>query len=219
MDRRIRALIAISLAAALAACSSVIPDQAITNAFGVDGTDVTVTAVGASSIAPLASGRLAGSVGPVSFELDGIDGIPDFARPRSISDVITIETTVFVSAPGEVAFATDYTITGVDLTLSVRDGADTVVTESWSNDDLELTFSGSAAFDGATTSGEYLAQVDVPLAEVRLSGAKAIALFELVKAGGRYTVQGEVAIDVVPAFPAGGELTFTLKSLGGTLAF
>ncbi len=227
MKHPMRYLTIAGLVVALSACGAIvaglIPDQEIDDAFGLDGTEVTASAAGAAgATATLATSQLTGSFS-ATVDSDGLDDFPaivrDAARAASISDVLTIRTTVEVSAPGNVAFEGSYTITGVSLRFEVFDGATSVLSQDWSNDALSLTFTGSAAFDGSDTRGTYSAEVDVPMITLTLTSNQASAYFDLLKEPGTYTLTGSITLEVEPAFPADADMTFTLKSLGGELTF
>ncbi len=227
MEHPMRYLAIAGLVVALSACggllAALIPDQEIRDAFGLDGTEVTASDVGAAgTTATLATSQLTGTFS-ASVESDGLDDFPaivrDAARAASISDVLTIRTRVEVAAPGDVDFAASYTITGLRLGFEVFDGATSVLSQTWSNDALALTFTGSASFDGSATTGEYAAEVDVPMITLELTGSQARAYFDLLTEPGTYSLVGSIALDVEPAFPAGAAMTFTLKSLGGELKF
>ena len=227
MRQPMRYLAIAGLAVALSACGALlatfIPDQQIGNAFGLDGTQVTASESGAAdTTATLASSQLTGTFS-ATVDSDGLDGFPaivrDAARAASVSDVLTIRTAVDVAAPGDVDVAESYTITAVSLGFAVFDGATSVLSQTWSNDDVALTFTGGATFDGSATTGEYSAEVDVPMITLELTGTQARAYFDLLKEAGTYTLVGSITLDVEPAFPAGADMTFTLKSLGGELKF
>jgi len=215
---------ALVIAGALAACSGLIPDQAVNDVFGLDGVQVTATTEGAMGAA--VGPALAGSTqvtGTFATQVtsNGFPDLPGIVRVASISDVITIQAAVELSAPGSVAFAEAYTITGVSIGLVVSDAGATVIDRTWDASDLELTFSGDATYDAGsdTTSGTYLVEAEVPLVTLLVQGAAVTAFVDALGDGATLDVAGTIGVDLQPAFPLGAELTFTLKSLGGTLTF
>jgi hypothetical protein len=224
MERGVRFLTIVILALVLSACgllAGLIPDQSIDDPFGLDGTVVTVSRPN-GDLAPLTD-QLSGSF-TATVESLGIAGLPPLVTgavsPSSISDVLSIRQTVQVAAPGEVAFAPSYAITAARVSLEVFDGNRSVLSHSWSADDLALRLDGSAQVDGeGNTSGLYTAQLDVPLVELELAGQRARNYFRLLTTEGSYTVEGSIVLQLEPSFPAGAEMTVTLLSLGGTLAF
>ena len=224
MTRTIRLGFALVIAGALGACSGLIPDQDISNAFGLDGVPVTATAGGADMMAldagPSGSSEVTGSFG-AEIRSGGFAAIPGFIGVASISDVITIAAAVDVSAGGEMAFAAAYTITDASIVLSVSNDDGTLFDQAWSASGLDLTFSGSATYDPGsdTTTGTYTVVSEVPLVTLVLQGAAVDAFVGALSDGDTLDVAGTIELEVQPAFPFGAELTFTLKSLGGTLTF
>ncbi|TVR85231.1 MAG: hypothetical protein EA416_17135 [Trueperaceae bacterium] len=215
---------ALVLAGALGACTSLIPDQNVSNAFGLDGVPVTATVGGAEATS--LSGESEGSTqlsGTFASEVPRGDltAIPGFISVASISDVITIQATVDVSAPGDVSFATSYTITGVAIELRVASGTATVIDQTWSAAGLELTFSGSATYDEGsdTTVGTYTVATEIPLVTLMVQGAAVDAFVDALSDGDTLDVAGALTVDLQPAIPSGAEVTLTLKSLGGTVTF
>jgi hypothetical protein len=106
----------------LGACNALIPDQTITNPFGLDGKQVTLTQqaqVGLSAQAVLAtySGNLTATFKDLEQNLPG--GI----RPSSIEESLGLAAELKVaSASGEVAFPNSLTITASSLAFTVTDG-------------------------------------------------------------------------------------------------
>lgn len=212
------------LAGALSACTSLIPDQNVSNAFGLDGVPVTATAAGveATSLSGVSGGTTQLS-GTFASEVPGggLAAIPGFISVASISDVITIQATVDVSAPGDVSFATSYTITDVAIELRVSSGGTTVIDQSWSASGLELTFSGGTTYDEGsdTTSGAYTVASEIPLVTLLVQGAAVDAFVDALSDGDTLDVAGALTVGLQPAIPSGAQMTFTLKSLGGTVSF
>ncbi len=224
MTSMLRFGLALVTAGALGACSSLIPDQNIANAFGLDGVQVTASATGVQPTSPAAgttgstqvSGTFASEVASGGFP--AIHGIINVA---TISDDITIRTTVDLTAPGDTTLAESYTITGASIALLVSSAGATLIEQTWTATGLELTFSGSATYDEETdtTSGTYEVVAEIPLVTLLVQGAAVDAFLDALSEGETLDVAGTMTVDLEPAFPFGAELTFTLKSLGGTVTF
>lgn len=224
MTRTLRLGFALLIAGALGACSSLIPDQAISNAFFLDGVQVTATADGFREVGVrptmAATTHVSGAFQTQVFSA-GFGAVPGFVNVASISDVITIYADVELSSPGSVDFAASYTITAVSIGLVVTNAGATVIDQTWDAFDVDLTVSGDVAYDPGsdTTSGTYRVDVEVPLITLLVQGRVVDAFVDALQDGATLDVAGAMALEVQPSFPLGAEMTFTLKSLGGTLTF
>lgn len=224
MTRTLGLALALAVAGALAACTSLIPDTTVSNAFGLDGVSVTAAAGGASVISLGAGGggstQLSGTF-EAEVPSSGLAALPGIVSVASVSDVITIQAAVGVSAPGDVDFAAAYTITDVAIELRVTDAGAPVVDQSWTAAGLVLTFSGTTTYDEGTdtTSGTYSVATEVPLVTLSVQGAAVDAYVDALRDGATLTVEGALTVDLEPAFPSSAEATFTLKSLGGTVTY
>jgi hypothetical protein len=224
MTRTLGLALGLAAAAALAACSSLIPDTTVTDAFGLDGVSVTAAAGGASVISLDAGGggstQLSGTF-ETEVPASGLAALPAIVSVASVSDVITIQAAVGVSAPGDVGFAPAYTITDGAIELRIYDADGLIVDQTWTATGLVLTFSGTTTYDDGTdtTSGTYTVATEVPLVTLSVQGAAVDAYVDALRDGATLEVEGALTVDLEPAFPSGAEATFTLKSLGGTVTY
>jgi hypothetical protein len=224
MTRTLGLALALVVAGALAACTGLIPDTTIDNAFGLDGVSVPAAAEGASVISLNAGGggstQLSGTF-DTEVPSSGLAALPGIISVASVSDVITIQAAVGVSAPGDVDFAAAYTITDVAIELRIVNADAPVVDQTWTAAGLSLTFSGTATYDQGTdtTSGTYSVATEVPLVTLSVQGAAVAAYVDALRDGATLEVEGALTVELEPAFPSGAEATFTLKSLGGTVTY
>ncbi len=224
MKRSMQYLVVAGLSLVLAACGTLlglIPDQPVDDAFGLDGASLTVGEVSDTDVTTLTLSQATGAVS-VSVDGDLLARLPamvrDAVEAATISDTLTVQPAVQALAPGNVAFAPSYTVTGIAVELEVLRGATSVLSRTWTNE-VDFTLTGVSAFDGENTVGVFATPIDVPLVELELTGAQARSYFDLLKAGERFTVAATLTLDIEPALPEGAAMTFVLKSLGGDLTF
>lgn len=225
MRHLLRCTAIVAIVGMLAACSGLIPPQAIDDAFGLDGVEVTASTVdmAGAAVSPSAAGTSTTLTGSIETEVGGLGfpTLPGLLTVTGISDVITIRATVGVSAAGDVDLASSYTLTAASIALRISDGDAPLVDQSWASSGLGLSFSGSATYDPAsdTTSGDYSVATQVPLVTLALQGSALRDFLDALQDGATLTVVGTMSVDVEPAFPSGASLTFTLQSLGGEISF
>jgi hypothetical protein len=220
----------VGLVLILSACSSLIPDQAITNPFGLDGKTVTLeqqttqAGLSAQALSAVYKGSVSSSFADLSLELPG--GI----APSGISENVGIKADIKVASSAlEAAFPESLSIVASQLAFTVSDGSGTPsVSQTFdSASGLNLTLSkkpGGCGVAGTTTTCTYTTNaVDTVLLVAQLVGGNFSTFFNDILRGGSApnTLTGNFSLTISgdALFPADSKVTVILHTSKGTLMF
>lgn len=217
-------LIALGLVAtvALSACS-LIPDQALGDIFGLDGTQATLEQVvpgGALSAAQFTS--CVGVDGTHCVVLESTEPFADPDLPGIVANIIAglsvdagIEATIDVTMDGPVALPDQVTVSSFALSLTLTD----VVTNETASFVGDVTATPGVAFQADPgTPGRYVASDVDPLGlTIAVSGSTMSTVSDILIGGGDNTASGVVVLTV--AEPDIATIDVTLTSEGTTASF
>jgi hypothetical protein len=226
--QKVFVFLVVSITIVLGACNALIPDQTVTNAFGLDGKQVTLTqqaqaglsqtGLSAQAVSATYSGTLAATFKDLEQNLPG--GI----RPSSIEESLGLAAELKVaSASGEAAFPNSLTITASSLAFTVTDGlgAPTLSQSFNSASGLALVITKKSC-TGATTCTYTLSAPSTVLLLVALAGSNFSTFFDILSKGGSpntLTASFSLVLMGDTLFPADSAVTVTLKTSQGTLKF
>ena len=220
----------VSITILLGACNALIPDQTVTNPFGLDGRQVTLTqqaqgglsqtGLSAQAVSATYSGNLTATFKDLEQNLPG--GI----RPSSIEESLGLAAELKVaSASGEAAFPNSLTITASSLAFTATDGsgAPTLSQSFNSASGLALVITKkSCTLAGATTCTYTVSAPSTVLLLVALAGSNFSTFFDILSKGGSpntLTASFSLVLMGDTLFPADSAVTVTLKTSQGTLKF
>jgi hypothetical protein len=221
-------LVAALLAVVLSACSLFIPDQTLTNPLGLDGQQVTLDRVQSPGVAAqVATTTSFQGAFDVTFGDIDASGIPSGISPASLAAPMGVAATVTLASPTGVAtdFPATVTVTHAGLSATVADGSGSPSFGADYQADGTLLVMDKQSCSGAVgTSCSY--QVTGG------SGVDTLLLIKIAQDMGTLwtiattgdatnTLSGTFAVDVssASALPADTQVTVTLSSPQGTLAF
>lgn len=217
------------LLVALGACSGLVPDIAADDLFGINGVPVQLSAadgggVSASALPPSTSfeGSFEGS-----FVSDGFD-VPSIVNASGLSEDVVIEATVTVEVLGEDAteLLGDFTLVSGSIALQVyQDGSQLGTAAGAATFSPGILVSRtSCSYDAGSnaTSCLYTAAVDPSqhAITVAASAASANAVFDAMRDGGVFDVQGQFAVTLAaPGLTASAVVTVVLNTSDGKITF
>lgn len=217
------------LALVLSACglvNSLIPDQSVTDPLGLNGTSVTMSApstpaLGAQLVVTTTtlSGAFNGSFG--DFDASSI---PSGVHPSGFAAPIDVAATASIATATPGSLPTSFSVTGVTLDLTVKDGSGApsfTLSPPFSNTGTLLTFTQTActasSCDYSVAAGPDLGSALIALS---LSSSDVATLWQIVTGGNATnTAQGSITVTVDQGLPADSALTVQLVSPTGTLTF
>ena len=220
----IRTFALTAVALALAACNSFIPDQPLTNAFGLDGVqlELTPTDTAARGLAPqqAQSLRFAGEISAFLDDIDASD-VPGWVNPATLRETLGLERELRLTVGLSGGCPSAVTITDAALELSITDPGGTSLAKSFSASGLAFTFERSS--QGALECS-YQAEVDaVALLTLLLQGSELDTLYNDILANGQQPneVAGSFALTVSSdePLPTDATLRVTLSSSEGLMTF
>lgn len=224
MTTALRILTVLALAAALSACGllrGLIPDQSLTDPFGLDGVDVTLGAdeAAASALDAAASTTLVGTI-DASFDVEDNDipsWISDVLRIRSVSGDVGIAPLVTLDAPEGAALPQALSIVAANHEFAVSSGGSRRFGGAWSADGLTVLLSASEPCDASCTY--TVTPQDQALLTMLMTGSEARAYGQVIAAPGSYDLDGQVVLEVDAELPAGTEMRIELRDFGGVVSF
>ncbi len=227
----LKVLVVVGLVVLLSSCSALIPDQKVTNPFGLDGKRVTLQQQGAALTgdglsAQQVSATYSGSVTASFNDLD-LD-LPGGISPSGISENVGlgVEMKVASSQP-ESAFPASLSITASQLDFRVADGSgNPTVNQTFKSAaglNLSFTKQSCSLASGVTTCIYSTNAVSTVLVLAQLVGTNFSTFFNNILRGGSApnTLEGTFSITASGdrLFPADSQVEVTLKTSEGTLAF
>jgi hypothetical protein len=230
-----KVLVVLSLVLLLGACSSLIPDQSVTNPFGLDGKSVTLSqqaqlqesqlkqpGLNAQALSATLSGAITASFNDFDQDLPG--GI----RPSGISENLGIGANVQVrsaSGVGEAAFPNTLSVVASQLTFTVKDGSGqpTVTKTFTSASGLNLVINKGTCQVGSGVTCTYTTNaVGTVLLLLQLVGSDFSTFFDILSEGSEpNTLEGTFSLTVSgdALFPSDSQVTVVLETTQGTLSF
>jgi hypothetical protein len=224
-------LFVLGLAFFLSSCGVLIPDQAVTNPFGLDGKSVTLSQQAQTQQTGLSAQAIqvtySGSVSATFNDFD--QNLPGGIRPSGIAENLGIEANVRVSSAtstSEAAFPSSLSIVASRLEFTVADGGDGQPTVSKTFDsaaglNLVLT-KGSCQTAGGVTCTYTTNAVDTILLVLQLVGGDFGTFFDIISGGGEpNTLSGTFSVTISgdTLFPSDSQMTVVLNTSQGTLSF
>jgi hypothetical protein len=224
-------LVVLGLAVLLGACSSLVPDQAVTNPFGLDGKSVTLQQSAALNenglSAQAVSAVYSGSISTTFNDLD--QSLPAGIRPSGISENVGVEADIRVAAPttNEADFPNSMTIIASQLGFTVTDGSGQPTVQKTFNSEaglnLTVTKKAGSCQAGTGLTCTYVANaVDTILLLAELVGPDFSTFFNIISGGTEpNTLSGTFSLTVSgdSLFPAGSQVTVVLNTSQGILTF
>lgn len=225
-----KVLVVLSLVLVLSACASLIPEQSVTNPFGLDGKSVTLSqqaqlrqpGLSAQALSATLSGNISATFPDFNQSLPG--GI----RPSGISENLGIEANVGVSSASstsEADFPSTLSIVASQLTITVKDGSGqpTVNKTLNSGSGLNLVINkGSCQVAGGVTCTYTTNAAATVLLLLQLVGSDFSTFFDILSGGSApNTLEGTFSLTISgdSLFPADSQVTVVLNTTQGTLAF
>jgi hypothetical protein len=214
------------LALVLSACglfSGLVPDQTLTNPLGLDGNPVSLSAVTTVAVTTQATDTLSG---PFSGSFGNFDAssIPSGIGPNGFNAPIDIETTATITTATPGALPTTFSLTGVQLSLTVADGSGNpsfTLSPEYSHTGTLLNFTQSGC-TASSCSYDVAAGPDLgtALIALALSSSDVNTLWTIVTGGSTpNTVQGTISVTLDQVVPDDAAIAVTLVSPTGTLTF
>ena len=222
-------IVVAALALLVSACSSLIPDQTVTNPLGLNNSKVTLNETSTAGIAPQATGSSTFS-GSTSSSIKNIDSsnIPSWANPNGFDTSISA-TGVTIKPGDSSSLPATLDVTQVTFGATVTDGSGspkvTVNYDSGTKSQilvLTRTSCSSTLADGCTYSvaaGSDL-QAAADLIPLSLSSSQVNTLWTIITGGSSPNgVSATVGVTVNAALPTGTQMVVTLGNASGTLKF
>jgi hypothetical protein len=235
MIKTIFLMSAISLSGLLSGCNTVlnalIPDQPITNPFGLNNRDITLKMERPAD--PLAKVEAASYFGGLSSSFINLSpSILGEARPTGIEEKLALASTLKVSSvfannasDPQAVFPESLTLATARLAFKVVDGPEGSSLEEVFNSvpDVVLVMTKQACVTGSSkTTCTYLTGAEVTLFQLQFLGENFNTLFDIITAGGQpNTISGNLNFEFMGASfpPLDSEITLVLKTSDGKLKF
>ena len=220
------ALVASAAALLLSGCglvNSLVPDQSVTNAYGLDDRPVELspvpsgTALASAAVATLYEGSLSASFDDVVLP----DSVPAGIRPSSLEEELQLGSSVTITAGAGATLPATLTIEGVTLAVSVDDASDDPVATEELATDLSIVLTQESCLAGVCTY--TVTSADAGSAETLLilavAGAAFDELWTLLQNGvERNSLTGTMTLEFDQAFDA-SSIEIVLQTTAGTLKF
>jgi hypothetical protein len=222
-----------SLSLLLSGCNALvntfIPDQPVTNPFGLNNLLLTLVRPAPSSPSSKAATYSGGSSNSLSNLAPGAFGP---TRPTGIEEQLGVAPDLTIASAfannasdPQGVFPETLTLSKSTLSFTVRDGLGGASFDDVFESPLGLTFTltkETCETNLSRTVCTYTLDKEIPLLQIQLLGEDFHTLFDFITAGGQpNTVSGSLNLELTGEFlpPLDSELRVILKTSGGTLKF
>ena len=221
-------IVVAALALLVSACSSLIPDQTLTNPLGLNNKSVALDTVTTAGLAPQAGATSTTFSGSTSSTFQDVSGIPSWVSASGFqSDLTATSVTINSTAPSTLPASLDVTEFKFDVTAKDGSGSPSLTFNYDSGQKTQLlkltqTSCDSTSCTYSVAAGSDLSGTVDQLVQISLSSGDAQKLLDMVRGGDATNdVSASVALTVGTALSTTTttSMDITLKNATATLKF